>query len=406
MIAAIAGVLATGCGVIPGTGASRAPIVVMTWAPEGTEATNMPGMPATAQAYARMVDASGGLDGRQLRVLTCNEGDDAGRAEQCADRAVKDHAVAVVGSYSQNGSGFMPSLEAAGISYLGGYGIAPEEFNSPVSYPVNGGAPALLAGDGHQLSGVCDKTVLVRPDSDTGDQYPGYLDAGLAFHHRPPARDISVPDNATQYATAARSALGDDAAGRCVTAVLGDRTGTFFDSFRRQLPPGSPVRTSSVLGSVNQSLLDSTGGADSPLEGAYATSWYPPADDRRWDPLRRAISRYAFGDDRIDVADPGCETTWIAYTVLSAVVRSLGDGPVTAETVHRALDRAHGVSTGGLTPPLGWRFPDMLGIPDYPRMVNADVTYQIVRNGKLTAMGSGGFVDLRGTMEHVDATNP
>ncbi len=307
--------------------------------------------------------------------------------------------MAVVGSYSQFGDNFMPALENSGIPYLGGYGIAPEEFTSPASYPVNGGAAALLAGNGRQLAGRCEQTALVRPDSATGDQYPEFLDAGLASGHRPHALDIRVRDNATDYTAAARKAVGDGGPDRCVTAALGDRTGTFFDSFRR-LGYGSRVRTASVLGSVKQSLLDSTGGANSPLEGAYATGWYPPATDRRWNPMRDAITRYAFGDNRIDIADPGCETTWIAYTVLATVVRSLGDGPVNAETIHRALNQAHGISTGGLTPPLGWRYADMLAVSDYPRMVNADVTYQVVRDGRLTPVGKGGFVSVQTTLEH------
>jgi ABC-type branched-subunit amino acid transport system substrate-binding protein len=403
-LAAAAALLASGvsgCGVVPGTGAgadSTAPVVVMTWAPQGTNSTNMPGMPAMAQAYARMVNAEGGINGHPLKVLTCDEHNDTVRAERCAQQAVDAHAVAVVGSYSQYGQSFMASLENAGIPYLGGYGVAPEEFTSPASYPVNGGAPALLAGNGRQLSSICDHTALVRPDSAAGDQYPEFLDAGLAFRHRAPADDIRAPDDATDYTDAAQRAIGSGEPGRCVTAVLGDRTATFFDSFRR-LGSGQQVRTASVLGSVKQSLLDSTGGADSPLEGAYATSWYPPADDPAWNPMRTAVSTYAFGDNRIDVADPGAETTWIAYTVFTKIVSSLGHGPITAQTVHDALDRAHGISTGGLTPPLGWRYADMLAVRGYPRMVNATVTYQVVKGGQLTAVGKGGFVDVRDTLE-------
>ena len=400
-VAILVGGGVSGCGAVPETGAAAdfsAPIVVMTWAPQGTNSTNMPGMPAMAQAYARMVNAEGGINGHQLKVLTCDEHNDTVRAERCAQQAVDAHAVAVVGSYSQYGQSFMASLENAGIPYLGGYGVAPEEFTSPLSYPVNGGAPALLAGNGRQLSSICDHTALVRPDSAAGDQYPVFLDAGLAFRHRVPADDIRAPDDATDYTAAAQRAVGSGEPGRCVTAVLGDRTATFFDSFRR-LGSGQQVRTASVLGSVKQSLLDSTGGADSPLEGAYATSWYPPAGDPAWNPMRTAVSTYAFGDNRIDVADPGAETTWIAYTVFSKIVGSLGHGPVTAQTVRDALDRAHGVSTGGLTPPLGWRYADMLPVRGYPRMVNATVTYQVVRNGQLTAVGNGGFVDVRDTLE-------
>ncbi|MGV9877548.1 ABC transporter substrate-binding protein, partial [Streptomyces cellulosae] len=71
--------LVAGCGVVPGVtgGSGDDTITVMTWAPENTGATNKPGMPAFAEAYGRWVNAHGGLGGRPLRVLTCDEHDDA-----------------------------------------------------------------------------------------------------------------------------------------------------------------------------------------------------------------------------------------------------------------------------------------------------------------------------------------
>jgi ABC-type branched-subunit amino acid transport system substrate-binding protein len=397
-IAAAATVLLSGCGVVPGSsGDSSSPVVVMTWAPENTDSTNMPGMPAMAEAYARMVNAEGGINGHPLKVLTCDEHNDTVRAAQCAQEAVDGGAVAVVGSYSQYGQSFMPSLETYGIPYLGGYGIAEEEFTSPVSYPINGGAAALLAGNGRQMASSCSSVALVRPDTTAGDQYPEFLDAGLAEAHRSPAQDIRAPDDATDYTAAAQQAVGDGSPGTCVTAVLGEKTATFFDSFRR-LDAGQ-VHTASVLGSVEQSLVDSTGGAQSPLEGSYATGWYPSANDPRWNAMRAAVTQYAFGDNRIDIADPGAETTWIAYTVFTEIARSLGKTPITSESIRRALDNAQNISTGGLTPPLGWRYQDMLPVRDYPRMVNAMVTYQQVRDGEFEPVGKGGFVDVSSTLE-------
>ncbi|GAA3302193.1 hypothetical protein GCM10020295_47320 [Streptomyces cinereospinus] len=139
--------LAAGCGIVPGFagGVGDGPITVMTWAPQDTNATNKPGMPALALAYARHVNASGGINGRELKVVICNDRNDSVDAARCARRAVEEKVVAVVGSYSQFTDTFFPILEGAGIPYIGGYGITNAEFTSPLSYPVNGGQPALLA---------------------------------------------------------------------------------------------------------------------------------------------------------------------------------------------------------------------------------------------------------------------
>lgn len=401
-----------GCGILPGTAeAGNDPITVMTWAPQNTEATNMPGMPAMAEAYARWVNASGGVNGRRLEVLTCNDHNDTVAAARCAQRAAKQDVVAVVGSYSQHGRSFMAPLEGHGIPYLGGYGITDEEFTSPLSYPVNGGLPALVAGNGRQLAAAeCAQVALVRPDTVAGDQLPPLLDTGLrdgGAASAAPVTDVRAPEDATSYGQAAREALegagqapegtasGAEAEGGCVTAVLGGRTDTFFDSFRRLEPDDAGITSASVLGSVRQRLIDQTGGADSPLEGAYATGWYPAADDLRWEPMKRVVREHAFGDNRIDTDDPGVQTTWIAYTVLRAALESLdGDTPVTAETVRDALDEGPAIATGGLTPELRWHYEDLLAAHDFPRIVNTRVTYQRVRDGRVVSVRDR-FVDVR-----------
>ncbi|GHH68949.1 lipoprotein [Streptomyces sulfonofaciens] len=381
-------------------------MTVMTWAPQNTKATNKPGMPALAQAYARWANANGGLGGHHLDVLTCNEHNTTVGAAACARRAVEAKAVAVVGSYSQYSRSFLAPLEAAGIPYIGGYGLTDEEFTSPLSYPVNGGQPALMAGGGRQLAANCSRIALVRPDTIAGDSLPQLLDAGLRAGRHAPATDIRTVEDATEYDAQAEHALsaaggvGDPAAQGegCVSAVLGDRTDTFFDSFRRTRDAYPAVKVASVLGSVDQSTVDRTGGASSPYEGAYVTGWYPVLTDSRWDAMRDVIRRYAFGDNRVDPADAGVQTTWIAYTVLRRAVESLGDQDVTANSLRHAFDNGLEVGTGGLTPPLRWRFQDFLAAEDYPRLVNADVTFQQVRDGRLVAERKG-FVNVSGTLE-------
>ncbi|MEV6422160.1 ABC transporter substrate-binding protein [Streptomyces sp. NPDC051662] len=390
--------LLTGCGVLPGdSGGSREPVTVMTWAPVGTNATNLPGMPAMAKAYARWVNASGGIDGHELRVLTCNERNDSAGAAECARRAVKEKAVAVVGSYSQHGREFMAPLEAASIPYIGGYGVTEEEFTSFLSYPVNGGQAALLAGNGLQLARNCDRTALVRPDTISGDDLPELLNSGLAKGKRGPATDVRAAEDATNYTGQAGRARESAEDGGCVTAVLGDRTETFFDSYRRLPEDGLDIRVSSVLGSVGQPLINRTGGKNGPFEGAYLTGWYPVSSDPAWKPMRDMIDKFAFGDNDIDPADPGAQTTWIAYTTLKAVIETINSETITPGKIADTLDRGVRVDTGGLTPPLRWRYEDMLGTPGFPRIVNGNVTFQVVRDGKLVAEKKG-FVNVGQTL--------
>ncbi|MGW2821411.1 ABC transporter substrate-binding protein [Streptomyces sp. NPDC001443] len=400
--------LTVGCGALPGTdGASGDdPITVMTWAPQDTNATNKPGMPAFAAAYARYINAHGGLaGGRKLKVLTCNEKNDSVTASKCARQAVKANAVAVLGSYSQYSDSFFPPLEGAGIPYIGGYGITNSEFTSPLSYPVNGGQAVLLAGLGKELAATCGSVALVRPDNVAGDALPELLNSGLTAGKHAPTVDVLAEDDATEYSKQSQSALREVATSGggkndqgCVVPALGDATSTFMDSFRRDREDYPAVRTATVLGSVDQTVIDASGGASGPYEGASITGWYPAANDGRWDNMKKVISEQAFSDNRIDPADAGVQTTYIAYTVFKRIVESLAGGEVSADTVRHALDDGLEIGTSGLTPTLRWRFQDRLASVGFPRLTNADVTVQVVKKGRLVSARKG-FIDVTQTLE-------
>ncbi|MFJ8938333.1 ABC transporter substrate-binding protein [Streptomyces sp. NPDC102365] len=390
---------AAGCGAVPG-GTGDDTITVMTWAPEKTKTTNKPGVPALAKAYARWVNSHGGLNGRKLKVLTCNDHNDTVAAASCARRAAAENVVAVVGSYSQHARSFLGPLEAAGIPYLGGYGVTDDEFTSPLSYPVNGGQPSLLVGLGQQLAGSCGPVALVRPDTIAGDELPVLLDSGLTASGHRASVDQRAAEDATEFSGHAQRALQrvtkDPQEEGCVVPALGDRTDTFMDSFRRTREDYPTVRTASVLGSIDQSMIDTTG---SMYEGSYVTGWYPASSDERWDPMREVIREEAFGDNRIDASDPGVQTTWIAYTVLKRAIESLGDDDVTARSLRRTLDDGLKIDTGGLTPTLNWSFQDLIASSGFARLVNADVTFQVVRRGKLVTERKG-FVNVSKTLEN------
>lgn len=398
--------LAVGCGVVSDLteDASDDPIKVMTWAPEGTEATNKPGMPAFAKAYARWINANSGIDGRKITVLTCNDHNDSVGAAKCAQRAVDEEVVAVVGSYSQYAESFLSPLEGAGIPYIGGYGNTNAEFTSPLSYPVNGGQATLLAGLGGALTD-CGPVALVRPDTIAGDELPTLLDSGLTAGGHEPTRDVRAAEDATEYSAKAEKALkestGDLTEEGCVVPALGDRTSTFMDSFRRVREDYPDVRTAMVLGNVDQTVINASGGQSGPYEGSHITGWYPVESDARWSRMKDVVNDYAFGDNRIDPADAGVQTTWIAYTVFKAVVESLDGGEVTADAVRGALDDGLKVSTGGLTPTLHWEFRGPLASVGYPRLANTEVTQQVVKKGRLVSAKKG-FTDVTDTLKNAD----
>jgi ABC-type branched-subunit amino acid transport system substrate-binding protein len=381
------------CGGLSGCGGDASadpssPITVMTWAPMNGSAGSEPGMPGLAEAIARYFNDNGGVAGHPVKVITCNEENTSDGAIACADQAASAHAVAVVGSDSQFGDQFMPLLESAGISYIGGSGASAAEFSSPYSYPVNGGYQTLLVGNGEQLAASgCHRVVIVRPDSAAGDSMYAFLNNGLAQYHLT-AIDVLAKEGRTNYEHEVQVAVGSDRPHDCVTSTLDAvSTQTFFDSWRQYAPQNAHL--SALIGSFQQSLVDSMGGASGPLEGALATGWYPPDSSPVWNPMHTVIKKYAFTDNTINPSDPGVETTWIAYEVFKKVVDGLQGRPVTARSVHAAFDAAAPVSTGGATPPLAWQDGNLVGLAATPRTVNTDVSFQQVVNGELSEAHSG-----------------
>ncbi|MER5637517.1 ABC transporter substrate-binding protein [Kitasatospora sp. NPDC002227] len=368
-------------------------VSVMTWAPADTGSTDRPGMTDLAEAVGRELAEKGGLAGHPVHILTCNDHNTADGATDCARQAVDAHVIAVAGSYSQYGTSFMPLLETAGIPYVGGYGLSTPEYSSPLSYPVAGGMPALVAGNGRQLVAAGCKTVsLVRPDTRAGDTLTGFLAAAL----RPEQiklTDIKSPEKSNDYTDVVQQAIGDDRPGHCVTSALGaEPTSNLLDPYRR-LPHRNTV-FSSVIGSVQQSVVDSTGGDGGPLGGAYVTGWYPPESSHVWDALRGTLRTYTRGQ-AVDPSDPGVQTTWVAYEVLRQAAARIGPGKaLTARSLRSVLDGGEPIETAGATPPLSWGMTNMLPNADSPRLVNTSVTFQQVQGGRLVEQQNT-FVDVR-----------
>ncbi|WP_035791720.1 ABC transporter substrate-binding protein [Kitasatospora mediocidica] len=377
---------ASGCA--GSAGATGADYTVMTWAPSGTGAFDRPGVTAVAEAIGRDVNTKG-LGGHRLRVITCNEHNTVDGGTACVRQAVDNKVIAVIGSYSLNSDSLLPGLEAARIPYIGGYGLSGAEFSSPLSYPVAGGTPTLVAGNGRQLVAAgCRTIALVRPDTAAGDTLTGYLGAAV----RPAGVklvDVRVSEQSPDYGDAARKALGDDRTGTCASDALApEQSAKLLDAYGKLAPKHTLL--GALIGSVPQSVVGSQGSAGGPLDNAYVAGWYPPTSSHAWDALRALVG----GDNGIDPSDLAVQTTWIAYQVFLGAAQHLQDAgtPLTAKSLRDQLDSGDTLNTGGVTPPLSWG--DMLPSPDSPRLTNTWITYQQVKAGQLTQQQSG-FLDMR-----------
>ena len=111
--------------------------------------TNLPEVPYGAKAAADRINSEGGVDGRPIDVIVCD--DNAPSPDACARKAISDHVAAVVGSQS---AGINPILDANGIPQVGNFPFVGDDFTAANSFPVSagganaGGAVKLLASLG------------------------------------------------------------------------------------------------------------------------------------------------------------------------------------------------------------------------------------------------------------------
>ena len=390
-LAVTGALLAAGCGGdASGTSAETsslkgAPVKVMVWAPEDTQGSAQPGVRHTAQAYEKWINANGGIKGGRLEVLTCNEKNDPAEAEKCAQQAVAEKVVAVVGSYSLAGDRYMPILEKAGIPYLGGTGVSAAEFSNPLSFPVNGGTPTVFAAHGQQLvEEGCKKISGVRYDVAAAETVARFLAVGVTAAGGKAPKDLKVPVTATDLAPQVAAATkGSDCVERHPGHALRPVRKAYVQS-------GSKTKLGSVVGNLTPQLAESTGGSGSPLEGAAITGYYPPTSDAAWKDFLEA----AKGDKEIDTSNGANGTTWVAFKVFTEAVKKLPT--ITSKALVEELEHHLGHRHRRPDPAADLERVDRPADQGINRIHNTTATELTIRDGKIEWAKEGStFVDVR-----------
>jgi branched-chain amino acid transport system substrate-binding protein len=106
--------------------------------------------PETRVAAKAAVDyANGGLDGvkgRPIKLVTCTTNGSPESSQDCANKLVAQHPVAIVGGVDLGAEAAMPIYEQAKIPYISGSPQLNGELNSTNSYSLTGGTVAELLG--------------------------------------------------------------------------------------------------------------------------------------------------------------------------------------------------------------------------------------------------------------------
>ncbi|MBH0781018.1 ABC transporter substrate-binding protein [Nocardia bovistercoris] len=349
-----------------------APVTVMTLAPVKSAAMNTPEIITAAEAAVKTINAAGGLGGHEVKLLACNDGNNANQAGDCARQAVSANAVAVLGGFTTNGGTVVPILEKAGIPWIGSPALSAEELSSKVAYPLVSGAAAFAGIGARAAADGCASTSMVLYDVPPSEKAAQLINLGLARGNGKPADHIKVPTTTTDFSSIAKTAGKSDCA---IVGLPNDQVVALATAARTL---GEKTRYYALQGALNDQVLS---GARDALEGATSAVNFVAATDPAWQGAKTASTK-------VDWTYPYNQNTWAAYQVLIEAVGGASD--ISAASVTAALDKMTAAKAGGLTAPID--FSKEFPVPGINRVFNPNITFVKAKGGAVVQ--DGGFENL------------
>ena len=365
------------------------PIKVMTQAPVNTQLPPYPNIPEAAKVYEQYINDRGGIDGRPLEVVVCDNRGDPNEGANCARTAVEERVVADVGSFTFDASRLIPILEQNNIAWFGVCcPLVAQEFSSPIAFVLGSlfagapGAATRMHEDG------CEKPVQVYVDIPAADLgVTAFSNAWKAAGGDPGVLEVvKIPLTAQDYSS--QVAQATDGGADCIYGGISD------SNWAAWLPAmqsaGADQRLYGLQGNLNSKIVEQF---PDQTDGGIVVNSYPNIEGPMWDDYRASLERYDAPDlDWNSLAGLG---TWTAFTAFTQIVEGM-DGEITNQTFLEAANKATEVDTGGMVPVLDLTQPYTGFGGQFPRIVNRSVFYDVIEDGELRAADDRSY----------DMTNP
>lgn len=368
------------------------PIKVMTIAPVNTNLPPYPNIPAAAEVYEQWINDHGGVAGRPLEVITCDDRGDPNEGANCARQAVEEDVVAVVGSFVFDASRIIPVLEESDLTWFGACcPLVAQEFTSPNSFPLGSLFPAQGTGNGWKMAqDGCVSPVVVYVDIPAGDAaHPAFLNGYEVGGGDPDAVSVvKIPLEAQDYSAQVAQATGGDT--DCIAGGISDSNWATW--LPAMAAAGADQRIYGLQGNLNGKIAEQF---PELTENGIVSNSYPNIAAPVWDDYRGALETYDAPDlDWNSLAGLG---TWTAYTAFTDIVENMS-GDITAATFFEAANTTTDLDTGGMIPVLDLSTPwDGYG-GDFPRIFNRTVFFDEIHDGVLTPLDDQSY-DMTGPVD-------
>lgn len=295
---------------------------------------SVPSIPVGAQVAVNEINEAGGVDGKRLELIACNDKNDPNEAIGCARRAIDEDVDAIVGGYTQFEPQIIPLLERAGIPWVGPPAL--QNTTSPSYYLIGGEAATMTLAMGQYLQQQdCRAVVAIGENVPAGKAAVGLFQAAVSASGGTNVDPVYGASNAADWGPVVAAAL-DKA--DCVTFL------------------GSPTNTPKVVTAIAQSGKNPTfitaesllpapavAALGKAADGTIMTSGYLPATSDA--PALRALKRGAREvAPKLDADASQLESGYAAVKTVAEAARGIDD--VTPASLRAGLDRVQGFDTG------------------------------------------------------------
>jgi len=365
-------------GADDGATTSGDPILVMVEAPVDSEILPFPNIPETARLYAEWINANGGIQGRPLEILVCDDKADAGLAAACARTAVAEGVVANVGGFTLDVGQAIEIYEENDVAWFGECcPIRDQEFKSPNSFPLGfvnafpAAAPVRMVADG-----CTDIVGIFGDDASNVPQLVAWENGFKSIgKDAGDARVVLIPLTPGDYSAQAAQVGEAD----CVFGQVGQANWpSILTSFEGV---GISPRLYGPQGNLDETIVAQFPEA---TEGATVIGVYPNLTSPVWNDFRFAIDTYN-ADPDLNYNSLAGLGTWAAFTAFTLVVEAM-EGEINNATFLAAAQATTSLDTGGMVGVVDFTTEYEGGGGEIPRIFNRSLFFDVVTNGVLVPL--------------------
>lgn len=346
----------------------------------------LPQSKAAQEAAIADINASGGVNRKQLKLDFCDTKYEVSGEINCMRKLIADGAAVIVNPNISVDTGVAEyqAAEAANVAVVGPSGYVPTDFTGRRSFPASSGAPGLVYG---AVSGLVEhgaKNIAILGDNNPTSQYfSGIAAEAVAAAGLTPVRTVIGDVNSDpSLETAAAKAITGTVDGVFVTASP-TRIVKSIPALRKQGYKGLMSTVSVVaLPEVLKTVGAAGEGVLTAAQQAYITDTANPGIREFLDDMKK----YAPGAQ----LDENALLAWSAVKLFAKVASSTGASS-RADILKAFTNLSQPADIGTLAPYKVVGASPVLG-GKYPRMFNPTVQLGSVQGGALVADGKG-FVD-------------